>query len=54
MSCGRRAKTLVIGPGGGWDISRALASGSKNVTGVEINPIIATVMMREKFPQLEP
>jgi hypothetical protein len=45
------AKTLVIGPGGGWDISRALASGSKDVTGVEINPIIATVIMREKFPQ---
>ncbi|MBV8896372.1 MAG: hypothetical protein JO051_07665 [Acidobacteriaceae bacterium] len=44
------AKTLVIGPGGGWDISRALASGSKDVTGVEINPIIANVIMREKFP----
>src|SRR6185312_12456698 len=40
------AKTLVIGPGGGWDISRALASGSKDVTGVEINPIIATLIMR--------
>ena len=34
------AKTLIIGPGGGWDISRALASGSHDVTGVEINPII--------------
>lgn len=45
------AKTLVIGPGGGWDISRALASGSKDITGVEINPIIATVIMRQKFPQ---
>jgi hypothetical protein len=45
------AKTLVIGPGGGWDIARALASGSKNVTGVEINPIIATVIMRKRFPQ---
>ncbi len=45
------AKTLVIGPGGGWDISRALASGSKDVTGVEINPIIANVIMRQKFPQ---
>jgi hypothetical protein len=44
------AKTLVIGPGGGWDVSRALASGSKDVTGVEINPIIANVIMREKFP----
>lgn len=45
------AKTLVIGPGGGWDVSRALASGSKDITGVEINPIIANVIMREKFPQ---
>jgi len=44
------AKTLVIGPGGGWDISRALASGSKDITGVEINPIIANVIMRQKFP----
>jgi hypothetical protein len=42
----------VIGPGGGWDVSRALASGSKDITGVEINPIIANVIMREKFPQL--
>jgi hypothetical protein len=45
------AKSLVIGPGGGWDISRALASGSKDVTGVEINPIIANVIMRKRFPQ---
>jgi hypothetical protein len=44
------AKTLVIGPGGGWDVSRALASGSKDITGVEINPIIAKTIMREKFP----
>ncbi len=45
------AKTLVIGPGGGWDVARALASGSKDITGVEINPIIANVIMRKKFPQ---
>lgn len=45
------AKTLVIGPGGGWDIARALASGSKDITGVEINPIIANTIMRQKFPQ---
>ena len=44
------AKTLVIGPGGGWDVSRALASGSHDVTGVEINPIIGTDIMR-KMPQ---
>ena len=46
------AKTLIIGPGGGWDVSRALASGSHDVTGVEINPIIANTIMRKQYPQL--
>jgi hypothetical protein len=46
------AKTLIIGPGGGWDVSRALASGSKDITGVEINPIIARTVMRERLPEL--
>src|SRR5205823_10734885 len=46
------AKTLIIGPGGGWDVARALASKSHDITGVEINPIIATTIMRQKFPQL--
>ncbi len=46
------AKTLIVGPGGGWDVARALASGSHDVTAVEINPIIATKIMREKFPQM--
>jgi hypothetical protein len=46
------AKALIIGPGGGWDVARALASGSHDITGVEINPIIATTIMRVKFPQL--
>ncbi len=45
------AKTLIIGPGGGWDVARALAAGSRDVTGVEINPIIANVIMRRRFPQ---
>lgn len=45
------AKTLVIGPGGGWDVSRALASGSHDVTAVEINPIIANDIMRKR-PEL--
>ncbi len=43
------ARTLIIGPGGGWDVGRALASGSTDVTGVEINPIIATEIMRKRF-----
>jgi spermidine synthase len=46
------ARTLVIGPGGGWDVSRALATGSHDVTGVEINPITANTIMRDKFPKL--
>lgn len=44
------AKALIIGPGGGWDVSRAIAAGSKDITGVEINPIIANVIMRERYP----
>ena len=43
------AKTLIIGPGGGWDVARALASGSHDITGVEINPIIATTVMRDRY-----
>jgi spermidine synthase len=43
------AKTLVIGAGGGYDVARALASGSRDITAVEINPIIATKIMRERF-----
>ncbi|HWQ56655.1 MAG TPA: hypothetical protein VN442_23415 [Bryobacteraceae bacterium] len=46
------AKTLIIGAGGGWDVARALASGSRDITGVEINPIIANTIMRERFPHL--
>jgi hypothetical protein len=40
------AKTLVLGAGGGWDVARALASGSTDVTAVEINPIIARTIMQ--------
>jgi hypothetical protein len=39
----------VIGPGGGVDILRALAGGSSNVTGIEINPIIANTIMRGRY-----
>jgi spermidine synthase len=45
------AKTLIIGPGGGWDVARAIAAGSRDVTGVEINGIISRVIMRERFPE---
>ncbi len=46
------AKTLIIGPGGGWDVSRSLASGSHDVTAVEINPIIARTIMQNRYPQM--
>lgn len=45
------AKALIIGSGGGWDVARAIASGSKDVTGVEINPIIAETIMRGRYRQ---
>jgi hypothetical protein len=35
-----RPETLVIGPGGGADVMAALASGSRKVTAVEMNPLI--------------
>jgi len=46
------AKALIIGPGGGWDIARALSAGSHDVTAVEINGIIADTIMRERFAAL--
>jgi hypothetical protein len=39
----------IIGPGGGVDVLRAVANGSPNVTGIEINPIIATTIMRGSY-----
>jgi hypothetical protein len=39
----------IIGPGGGVDVLRAAANGSPNVVGIEINPIIATTIMRHKY-----
>src|SRR5579863_6594783 len=46
------AKALIIGPGGGWDVARALSSGSRDITAVEINPIIAETVMQQRFPGL--
>ncbi|HEX4168993.1 MAG TPA: hypothetical protein VHZ55_26310, partial [Bryobacteraceae bacterium] len=43
------AKSLVIGPGGGYDVARAISSGSRDVTGVEINPIIAKEIMQKRY-----
>jgi hypothetical protein len=40
---------LVIGPGGGRDLASALVFGAGHVDGVEINPIIADDVMRDRF-----
>jgi len=40
-----RSSVLIIGPGGGFDVGRALSRGSPDVTGVEINPIIINDIM---------
>src|SRR5579863_10116316 len=39
----------IIGPGGGVDVLRAVANGSPSVTGIEINPIIATTIMQGRY-----
>ena len=44
-----RGDFAIIGPGGGVDVLRALANGSPNVTGIEINPIIADTVMRDRY-----
>jgi hypothetical protein len=46
------AKALIIGAGGGPDVARALMGGSRDITAVEINPIIANTIMRDKFVAL--
>jgi spermidine synthase len=39
----------IIGPGGGVDVLRALAGGSRNITGIEINPVIVNTIMLDKY-----
>lgn len=46
------AKTLVIGAGGGWDVARSITGGSRDVTAVDINPIIARTVMQQRFAGL--
>jgi spermidine synthase len=41
----------IIGPGGGTDVLGAVAAGSPNVTGIEINPIIANTIMRGRYAE---
>ncbi len=44
-------KYAIIGPGGGIDVLGAVVSGSKSVTGIEINPLIATTIVRERYAE---
>jgi hypothetical protein len=44
MSKMNNSRTLVIGSGGGEDIQVALSAGSKNVTAVELNPLIVSAV----------
>jgi spermidine synthase len=44
-----RGQFAIIGPGGGVDVVRAVANGSPSVTGIEINPIIANTIMRDRY-----
>lgn len=44
-----RGDYAIIGPGGGIDVLGALASGSKSVVGIEINPIIVNDIMRGRY-----
>ncbi len=44
-----RGEFAIIGPGGGVDVLRAVASGSPSVTGIEINPTIINNVMRDRY-----
>ena len=44
-----RGEFAIIGPGGGVDVMRAVANGSPNVTGIEINPTIVNNVMRGRY-----
>lgn len=40
---------LIIGPGGGTDVTSALSHGVPRVVGVEVNPVIVKQVMRSKY-----
>lgn len=44
MSKMNNSRTLIIGSGGGEDILVALSAGSKNVTAIELNPLIVSAV----------
>ncbi len=44
-----RPKVLIIGPGGGIDVLTALYNGAREITAVEINPLIVNDLMRDRY-----
>jgi predicted membrane-bound spermidine synthase len=42
-----RARVLVIGSGGGWEVLGALAHGAREVTAVEVNPAVNAIVTRD-------
>ena len=46
---GGREKVLIIGPGGGVDVIVARLLGARDVTAVEVNPLVRDVVMSEPF-----
>ncbi|MBI4349530.1 MAG: hypothetical protein HY553_22030, partial [Elusimicrobia bacterium] len=46
-----RGEIAIIGPGGGAEVLRAVGAGSPRVVGIEINPLIATTVMRERYAE---
>lgn len=49
---GHADKVAIIGPGGGRDVMHALSAGAPDVTGVEVNPIIAETIMGDYYRQV--
>ncbi|HZN93151.1 MAG TPA: hypothetical protein VFB81_10630 [Myxococcales bacterium] len=45
----KEGPALIVGPGGGPDVVSALRAGVPRIVGVEINPLIAETVMREKY-----
>lgn len=43
------SRVAIIGPGGGRDVLHALSAGATDVTGIEVNPIIADTIMRDAY-----
>lgn len=44
------SSVLIIGPGGGNDIANAWVNGNRNITAIEINPIIVRIMKTQFAP----